>query len=79
MLFNRNRTQNQLINETICTVCPLHETYIISFSTANRHVILGFSVTVLTSMQLQIPKPDLALPLEVVNSKDSFLFLTLSI
>ena len=41
--------QDQLINETICTACPLLETYIISFSTANRHVIVGFSVTVLTT------------------------------
>ena len=29
MLYNNNRMQNQLINETICTACPLHETYII--------------------------------------------------
>ena len=79
MLLNRNRMQDQLINETICTACPLLDTYIISFSTANRHVIVGFSVTVLTSVQLKIPEPDVALPLEVVNSKNSFLFLTLSI
>ena len=51
----------------------------LSFSTANRHVLVGFSVTVLTSVQLQVPEPDVALPLEVVNSKNSFLFLTLSI
>ena len=51
----------------------------LSFSTATRHVIVGFSVTVLTSVQLKITEPDVALPLEIVNSKNSFLFLSLSI